>query len=82
MPDIVSNPSRATEIFAKKQGTIHARWQLVDFPPAIPGLPPTHSLQHSRLALLAGRLLRLFFSLSGPGQEPRLSTAHPLKSRQ
>ncbi|UQC79816.1 uncharacterized protein CLUP02_05296 [Colletotrichum lupini] len=61
MPDIVSNPSRATEIFAKKQGTIHARWQLVDFPPAIPGLPPTHSLQHSRLALLAGRLLRLFF---------------------
>ncbi|KAI3544787.1 hypothetical protein CABS03_00455 [Colletotrichum abscissum] len=82
MPDIVSNPSRATEIFAKKQGTIHARWQLVDFPPAIPGLPPTHSLQHSRLALLAGRLLRLFFLLSGPGQEPRLSTAHPLKSRQ
>ncbi|KAK1636504.1 hypothetical protein BDP81DRAFT_23675 [Colletotrichum phormii] len=77
IPDIVSTPSRATEIFAKKQGTIHARWQLVDFPPAIPGLPRTHARTHTHSLTLTHSHSLTHFNTCGLPCVPACRPASP-----
>ncbi|OHE99586.1 hypothetical protein CORC01_05164 [Colletotrichum orchidophilum] len=73
MPDFLSTPSCATEIFAKKQGTIHAPMATYRFPSRY-----YRSYTHALSCPVCRPASPSFLFIVRPGPGTWLSTVHPL----